>query len=121
MVSPVNRSSFVFFCPSMNGISSATGPEPYRISGSPNRASSDATIRSHAIASSQAPARHHPRPAALVRDVVAGRESATCAGEHDHLDVLVALNFANAAAQLADHLAVHRVELVRPVEGDPCR
>ena len=62
----MNSSSFVFFWPSTNGIKSVTGPEPKRISGSPRRASSLATMRSHAIASSQAPPRHQPRTAAIV-------------------------------------------------------
>ncbi len=65
MESPVNSSSFVFFWPSTNGISSVTGPEPNRISGSPNFASSVATMRSQAIASSHAPPRHQPRTAAI--------------------------------------------------------
>jgi hypothetical protein len=39
-----------------NGISSVTGADPKRISGSPSRASSAATIRSQAIASSSPPA-----------------------------------------------------------------
>ena len=56
-MSPVNSSSLVFFWPSRKGINSVTGPDPYRISGSPKRPLSVLMIMSQAIASSQPPAR----------------------------------------------------------------
>ena len=42
----------------------APGMMPSPVSGCPNRAVSDATIRSHVIASSQPPPRHQPETAA---------------------------------------------------------
>ena len=60
IVSPVNKSSFVFFWPITKGISKVAGPEPYLTSGSPNFALSVAIIMSQAIASSHPPAKTQP-------------------------------------------------------------
>ena len=64
--SPVNSSSFALRAPSSHGITIVTTPEPKRISGSPNLASSLHTARSHTIIRSQPPARQNDCTCAMI-------------------------------------------------------
>ena len=58
--------SLAIFGPTSQGKIIATMPAPNLSSGSPKKASSEAIVMSQASASSQAPARHGPRTAAMV-------------------------------------------------------
>src|SRR5437016_1814508 len=44
-----------------------------------------------------------------------------CPGQHDDADILVVVGVAIALGDAGDHLAVQRVALLRPVDGDPER
>ena len=106
----------------------APGMIPSPVSGWPNRAVSDATIRSQAIASSQPPPRRNPETAATsgvpelanrvpaldpplvvevdrrrlgeLSDIRAGREGALRPGEHDAANAVVAIQLLEALDEL---------------------
>ena len=124
----------------------APGMIPRPVSGWPNCAVSEATIRSQAIASSLPPPRQKPETAATsgradapdrvpavdaarlvhlhrarlghLADVRAGGEGALGAAEDDAADLLVVVQRGESVHELAHDLVVERVQRLGPVEQD---
>ena len=121
----------------------APGSTPRLISGWPNLADSEATTRSHSIASSHPPPRQKPdtaatigvrtlrigvplleppvlverhrRPGGQLVDVGARRERALPASEHDRTDLGIVVELRQRGDDGVHELARERVQLLRPV------